>query len=93
MLDKLEQPGQAQQVSCNVPIHHRDTRSLDEEPLAAPEVVALVGRPGEREGIIHRLRGVDPADVSLGLEVEPVWSKERTGAIADMSHIRSAGPD
>ena len=65
-------------------------RSLDEEPLDAPEVVALVGWEGVRGGIIHRLGGVDPSDVFLGLAVEPVWSEERTGAMADISHFKPA---
>jgi len=65
-------------------------RSLEEEPLDPPEVVALVGWPGVRGGLIHRLLGIDPSQVTLGMAVEPVWADVRSGALSDISHFRPA---
>jgi hypothetical protein len=66
-------------------------RSLDEEPLDAPEVVVLVGWEGVRGGLIHRLREVAPQEVTMGMAVEPVWAEQRVGAMSDISHFRPAG--
>ena len=63
-------------------------QSLDEEPLDVPEIVALIGWPGVRGGIIHRLNGVIASEVAFGMAVEPVWAEERTGAMADISHFK-----
>ena len=65
-------------------------RSLDEEPLDAPEIVVLVSWEGVRGGLIHRLREVTPQEVTIGMTVEPVWAEERIGAMADISHFRPA---
>ena len=68
-------------------LHH----SLDEEPLEVAEVVALIGWPEVRGGIIHQVKGMAPDRVTLGMAVEPVWAEERTGAMTDISHFRPAG--
>ena len=65
-------------------------RSLEEEPLEVPEVVVLVSWDGVRGGLLHRLREVDPAEVSIGMAVEPVWAGQRIGAMSDISHFRLA---
>ena len=65
-------------------------QSLDEEPLDHPTVVALISWEGIRGGLIHRVLGVDPARVTTGMAVEPVWAEERTGALSDISHFRAA---
>ena len=65
--------------------------SLDEEPLETTEVVALIGWPQVRGGIIHRVKGVAPDAVAIGMAVEPVWADERSGAMTDISHFRPAG--
>ena len=65
-------------------------QSLDEEPLDRPTVVALISWEGIRGGLIHRLLGIDPAQVTTGMAVEPVWAEERTGALSDISHFRAA---
>ena len=62
-------------------------RSLDEEELDSPEVVALIGWPGVRGGLIHRIKDVPPEEIYIGLAVEPQWLEERTGAMADISHF------
>ena len=68
-------------------------RSLEEEPLDVAEIVALISWNGVRGGIIHRIQGVAPNAVSLGMEVEPVWAEERTGAMADINHFRPVMPE
>ena len=64
---------------------------LDGEPLAEPQIVALVQWPGIRGGLLHRIGGVDPAAVHTGMAVEPVWADHRTGALSDIAHFRPAG--
>ena len=64
--------------------------SLDEERLEVADVVALIGWPQVRGGIIHRIKGMPPGTVTLGVAVEPVWAEERTGAMADISYFRPA---
>jgi uncharacterized OB-fold protein len=63
-------------------------RSLDEAPLAPPEIVALVSWQGVRGGLVHRLREVSPEAVAVGMAVEPVWAERRVGAMSDISHFR-----
>jgi len=67
-------------------------RSLEEEPLDTPEVVVMVDWAGVRGGLIHRLRGAAPQEVTIGMAVEPVWAEERVGAMSDISHFRPARP-
>ena len=80
----LEGPGYIRSFTV---LHH----SLDEAPLEVVEVVALISWPQVRGGIIHRINGVAPDTVCLGMTVEPVWAEERTGAMTDISHFRPAG--
>ena len=81
-------------VTLEGPAHVRSFtvmhQSLEEEPLETPEVIALIGWPGVRGGMIHRLREIDPGGVTLGMLVEPVWAEERVGAMADIRHFRPA---
>ena len=69
---------------------HRD---LEEQPLDPPVVVALISWPNARGGLVHRLDEVTPANVTIGMAVEPAWASERTGALTDISHFRPAGLD
>ena len=79
----LEGPGYIRSIAV---LHH----SLDEEPLDHPTVVALISWDGIRGGLIHRVLGVDPVQVTTGMAVEPVWAEDRTGALSDISHFRAA---
>jgi uncharacterized OB-fold protein len=40
-------------------------------------------------GLLHKVDGVDPERVSVGLRVKPAWRKadERTGSILDINHF------
>lgn len=53
---------------------------------ALPAVIELGGTPSAR--LVHRLGGVDPADVSVGMQVEAVWkpASERIGSVLDIVH-------
>ncbi len=61
---------------------------LDGQRLEPPEVIALV-RFGDG-GLVHRLREVDPEEVSIGMDVELVLkpAKERQGSIQDIVGFR-----
>jgi uncharacterized OB-fold protein len=64
----------------------------DMEPLAEPELPAVVEIDGASPGIgiMHKLGEVRPEDVSVGMEVEAVWLPEadRTGSILDIRYFR-----
>ena len=154
MLDKINQPGHARQLSGDIPIYHRYTmglagdrfframrdrqeilaspcpkcrdnllppkiycercfvetsddwlvlegpgyvrsftvvhKSLDEDVLDTPIIVALVSWAGVRGGLVHQLQEIAPDQVALKMMVEPVWAEERVGALSDISHFRPA---
>ena len=58
-----------------------------------PQIVAVAECSGVRGGLRHKLDGVDPDVVSIGMAVEPVWADERTGALTDIAHPPSGGTD
>ena len=62
--------------------------SLDEELLEDPTVVALIAWEGIRGGLIHRISGVRPDAVRMGMAVEPEWADERAGTMEDIRHFR-----
>lgn len=53
-----------------------------------PELVAFV-KIGDG-GIVHRLGGVDPDQIEIGMQVEAVFKPqdEREGSILDISHFK-----
>jgi uncharacterized OB-fold protein len=71
--------------------------------LEKPEIVAViwfdgtvVKRPASKTvvhaaGILHRLRGVEPSEVRVGMAVKPVWRRERVGSILDIDYFEPAG--
>jgi uncharacterized OB-fold protein len=66
------------------------TRTLEDEELEEPEILALVRIGGAHGGIIHRLGEVDLEDVEIGMEVEAVLKpqEEREGSILDIQYFR-----
>ena len=68
-------------------------RSLDGEELDIPEVAALIGWPAVRGGLIHRIKGIAPDEIYIGMAVEPVWLDQRTGAMADIGHFAPASDE
>jgi uncharacterized OB-fold protein len=62
----------------------------DMEPLAEPELPAVISIDGTDGGFLHRLGEVALDDVEIGIAVEAVWrpAEERTGSILDIDHFR-----
>ncbi|HXF36699.1 MAG TPA: Zn-ribbon domain-containing OB-fold protein [Actinomycetota bacterium] len=67
--------------------------SWDMQPLAEPEIPAVIALDGSDGGLMHLLGGVRPEDVRIGLPVEAVWKpgSERSGSILDIRHFRPRG--
>lgn len=64
---------------------HRD---LEDRPLSEPQIVAFIAFPGFSGGLIHLLGEVDPEEVEVGMEVQPVWEEKRTGTLKDIRYFR-----
>jgi uncharacterized OB-fold protein len=66
------------------------SRSLDGQALDEPVILALVRLSGAHGGLIHRLKGANPEDVQIGMEVEVVFKpkEEREGSILDIEYFK-----
>jgi uncharacterized OB-fold protein len=66
------------------------TRSLEDEPLDEPQVLALIELEGVHGGLVHKLGAVQLDEVEVGLEVEAVFKpeQERVGSILDIQYFR-----
>ena len=62
----------------------------DGHELEKPELFAVIGFGPETTGLLHKLGGVTPEAVKVGLEVEAVLKPkaEREGRITDIEHFR-----
>lgn len=63
--------------------------SWDLAPLADPELPAVIQLGGAISArLLHRLGGVDPAGISVGMPVRAVWKpqSERTGSVLDIRY-------
>jgi acetyl-CoA C-acetyltransferase len=62
----------------------------DMEPLAEPEIPAVISIDGSDGGLLHTLGDIVPEDVRIGMAVEAVWrpEAERTGSILDIAYFR-----
>jgi hypothetical protein len=62
----------------------------DMEPLAEPELPAVISIDGSDGGFLHVLGEVAPDEVRIGMAVEAVWrpEEERTGSILDIAYFR-----
>lgn len=62
----------------------------DMKPLQKPELPAVIEIDGASKGIgiMHKLGGVDPKDVHVGMRVRAVWKppEEREGSILDIRY-------
>ncbi|MEO0073153.1 MAG: Zn-ribbon domain-containing OB-fold protein [candidate division WOR-3 bacterium] len=65
---------------------------LDGKRLAEPELVGLIRLDGATTAIVHRLGGVKPCDLCIGIRVRPVLKpeKKREGAITDILYFQPA---
>jgi hypothetical protein len=80
---EVEQTGVVQTFSiCHV--------RWDMEPLAEPELPAVIAIDGSDGGFLHLLGEVSPDAVRIGMPVEAVWrpEAERTGSILDIAYFR-----
>lgn len=59
---------------------------LDGQRLADPQLVGLIRLDGATTAIVHRLGGVKPEELSIGMRVRPMLKpeKKREGAITDI---------
>ena len=48
---------------------------------------ALIGFNGVRGGIFHKLVGVEPEEIYVGMPVKPVFREERKGSINDIQYF------
>jgi len=64
--------------------------SLEGKRLSKPEIIACVRIDGTGGGLVHRLSGVEPSKIKIGMKVEAVLadSAKRTGTINDILHFR-----
>ena len=65
--------------------------SLNEETLSPPAVAAMIKWDGIQGGLVHRIEVDDPAKVTVGMAVAPVWAEQRSGSIGDILYFRDAG--
>lgn len=67
-------------------------QNVDGSPRANPELVAFISL-GDG-GLVHRLGGIDPEAVEIGMEVEAVFraKEDREGSILDIVYFRPATP-
>jgi uncharacterized OB-fold protein len=65
---------------------------MDGEPWETPAIVSYVKLFGANGGLVHFLGEVDPVEVYIGMEVEPVFkdAAEREGSILDIVHFHAA---
>ena len=64
--------------------------SYDMQPIDPPEIPAVIRIDGTSEGgFLHKLGGVEPDAVSIGMRVRAVWrpAPERVGSILDIAHF------
>lgn len=63
-------------------------KSLDEQRLAEPQVVAFVAWEGFQGGLVHRIGEISSAEVKIGMSVAPVWADELVGSVDDIAYFR-----
>ncbi len=67
--------------------------SWDMRDLETPDMPAVIRIDGTSDGgLLHKIGGVEPDSVSIGMRVRAVWKpeSERTGSILDISHFAPA---
>ena len=60
-------------------------RQLAALPEKAPVVFALIKLDGADTALLHRLRGVEPGDIRIGMRVRAEFSESRSGTIGDIA--------
>ncbi|MFH1539696.1 MAG: Zn-ribbon domain-containing OB-fold protein [bacterium] len=64
--------------------------AMDGAPLDEPETIAVINIDGTDGAIVHRIKGIDPCAVFIGLRVEMVLKpkNKREGSIFDIDHFK-----
>jgi len=68
-------------------ILHED---LDENRMKEPVILAFITFPGAQGGIIHKLGELNPSEIYIGMNVEPVFKerKKRSGSLNDILYFK-----
>jgi len=63
---------------------------LNGEKLKEPAIYALIKIDGADGGLIHKIEGIDPKEVKIGMKVEAVFKpkEKREGSINDIKHFK-----
>ena len=59
----------------------------DGNELEEKIIWALIGFEGIRGGIFHKLEGIDPDEIYIGMPVKPVFREDRKGSINDIKYF------
>ena len=64
--------------------------ALDGSPADEPQVLAFVQLEGSDGGLVHRLGGVSPDEVEIGMAVEAVFKEkaDRQGSVLDIEYFK-----
>jgi uncharacterized OB-fold protein len=60
------------------------------QTIDPPYVVAYIQHHGTDTRLMHLVRDIDPGEVRIGLEVEPVWSSTPAASMTSILHYRPA---
>ncbi|MFC1869473.1 Zn-ribbon domain-containing OB-fold protein [Thermodesulfobacteriota bacterium] len=63
-------------------------RSQEIYPMETPFILGIIKLDGADTGLVHFINEISPEDVKIGMEVEAVFSEERTGSISDIKYFR-----
>ena len=61
------------------------------QPVEPPLVYGIVQLDGADNGFVHMLGGVDIEHLHIGMRVQAVFRKERTGSILDIQYFKPLG--
>ena len=61
------------------------------QPAEPPLVYGIIRLDGADNGFLHMLGGVDPEDLRVGMRVQAVFERDRTGSILDIRHFTPLG--
>ena len=61
------------------------------QPMEPPVVYGIVQLDGADNGFVHMLGGLAIEDLHIGMRVQAVFKKERTGSILDIRYFKPLG--
>jgi uncharacterized OB-fold protein len=60
-------------------------------PSQSPLIYGIIQLEGADTGLVHLLGEVDPRKLSVGIKVQAIFKKERTGNILDIEYFKPIG--